>query len=272
IGKKVNDTFAWPTPYQGPPSGPSEIIPSYIFNITGSFNYFPKLLNWQPYNARTEFYGVMSLGTYANLEKLSENVSEGYEWDYGLSNAQLGLYLKPKDSANTTFTNVSTNGWNIFAGYIRNGRTFEQLNDTNRFDTNNISMYSHPYNNGTANVPFITIDGFSTINKGKSEVEVFGKLWSKINDELFEFKGGSYGDGRAWVLQPFTETHGHFELKEITNKKGIKLEEFVKNKKISSFEFSFQIKYRKVGSNNWKKYSPQNFIYVFDKNLFWANV
>lgn len=114
--------------------------------------------------------------------------------------------------------------------------------------------------------------GFSMINKGKSEVEVFGKLWSKINDELFEFKGGSYGDGRAWVLQPFTETHGHFELKEITNKKGIKLEEFVKNKKISSFEFSFQIKYRKVGSNNWKKSSPQNFIYVFDKNLFWANV
>ncbi|OLS24866.1 MAG: hypothetical protein HeimC3_17410 [Candidatus Heimdallarchaeota archaeon LC_3] len=137
IGKKVNDTFAWPTPYQGPPSGPSEIIPSYIFNITGSFNYFPKLLNWQPYNARTEFYGVMSLGTYTNLEKLSENVSEGYEWDYGLSNAQLGLYLKPKDSANTTLmAEILEN--NTLVNYVRNlddelKQVFENPNSNSLF-------------------------------------------------------------------------------------------------------------------------------------------
>ena len=49
-GKKVNDTVAWPAYYEeeGVPFDPDMIIPTYIFNITGTFNYFPKLFNYAP--------------------------------------------------------------------------------------------------------------------------------------------------------------------------------------------------------------------------------
>lgn len=112
--------------------------------------------------------------------------------------------------------------------------------------------------------------GFSMVNKGKVEVEVLGKLWSKVNKELFEFKEGFYGNEHSWILQPFTEVHGHFELKEIVNRKGIKLMDFLKKNKLSSLEFIFQIKYRKIGGSKWKISSPQKFIYNFDTNLFWS--
>ena len=114
--------------------------------------------------------------------------------------------------------------------------------------------------------------GFNIINKSKVEVEVFGKLWSKIEGELFEFKGGFYGNGHPWILQPFTEGHGHFELQDITNPNDIKLSDFLKKKKISQLEFLFQIKYRKIGGNKWKKTLPQKFIYNFENKLFWLNV
>lgn len=114
--------------------------------------------------------------------------------------------------------------------------------------------------------------GFSMTNKSKVEVEVFGKLWSKLGNELFQFKGGFYGNGHSWVLQPFTEGHGHFELKEITNRNGVKLGDFLGNQKIPRLEFTFQIKYRKTGSRMWKISSPQNFVYNFEENLFWLNV
>jgi hypothetical protein len=114
--------------------------------------------------------------------------------------------------------------------------------------------------------------GFSMVNKSKVEVEVFGKLWSKVNNRLFESKEGFYGDKKHWILQPFTEGFGHFYLKDLTNKEGINLEDFVKKNKISSINFNIQIKYRKVGRNKWIKTSPQNFIYNFKENLFWLNV
>ncbi len=114
--------------------------------------------------------------------------------------------------------------------------------------------------------------GFRMMNKSKVEVEVFGKLWAKFKGELFEFKTGFYGNKSPWILQPFTEGHGHFDLKDIANKKNVMLMDFVKENKIPSLEFMFQINYHKVGSNKWKKSSPQKFIYNFENNLFWLNV
>jgi len=114
--------------------------------------------------------------------------------------------------------------------------------------------------------------GFSMVNKSKVEVEVFGKLWSNVENEIFEFKTGFYGDEKHWILQPFTEGHGHFYLKDLKNKERIKLDTFVKKNKIPSINFNMQIKYRKVGRRKWKKTSPQNFIYNFKENLFWLNV
>lgn len=113
---------------------------------------------------------------------------------------------------------------------------------------------------------------FTMVNKSKVEVEVFGKLWYKSGNELFGFKDGFYGDKKHWILQPFTEGFGHFDLKNLTNEKGINLDTFVKKKLISSINFNLQIKYRKVGRKRWIKTSPQNFIYNFDENLFWLNV
>lgn len=96
------------------------------------------------------------------------------------------------ESANTTLNNISTNGWNIFSNYIRNGRTFAQLNDTSRFKSENVSMYSKPYNNGTNNVPFITLGGFNTIN-ADTRVEYGEAMWifynGTGNSEIFNTNG-----------------------------------------------------------------------------------
>ncbi len=113
---------------------------------------------------------------------------------------------------------------------------------------------------------------FKMRNNSKVEVEVFSKLWCKIEDELFEFKGGFYGNKTNWILQPFTDGQGHFYLKDIVNKDGIKIENFVKDNSISSITFYLQIKYRRVGRVKWKKSSPQKFAYDFDNSRFWLNV
>lgn len=123
--------------------------------------------------------------------------------------------------------------------------------------------------------------GFSMINKSKVEVEVFGKLWSNVENEIFEFKTGFYGDEKHWILQPFTEGHGHFYLENLTNKKDVNLDTFIKKNKISSINFNMQIKYKRVPKSwlfkkiirsRWKITSPQNFVYNFKENLFWLNV
>ena len=114
--------------------------------------------------------------------------------------------------------------------------------------------------------------GFTMINKSKVEVEVFGKIWSKVNGKVFDFKDGFYGDKTHWILQPFTEGFGHFYLKDLINKEKVNIKDFVKRNKVSSINFNMQIRYRKVGRRKWIKTSPQNFIYNFDKNLFWLNV
>src|SRR3989344_571737 len=88
--------------------------------------------------------------------------------------------------------------------------------------------------------------GFTMVNKSKVEVEVFGKLWSNINGELFEFKDGFYGNKRHWILQPFTEGFGHFYLKDLVNNQGMNIKDFVKKNKISSINFNMEIKYKKT--------------------------
>jgi len=69
-----------------------------------------------------------------------------------------------KYSANLSLTNTTGNGWNIFGMFVRNGLTFEELNDTTRI-ARNASMYSLVYNNGTSH-PYVTQDGFNSINNG----------------------------------------------------------------------------------------------------------
>lgn len=126
------------------------------------------------------------------------------------------------------------------------------------FSFNQIPSYSHL--------------NFNLINKSKVEVEVYGKLWTKVGDEVFQFKSGFYGNGHPWILQPFTEGHGHLELRELINEEQIKLGGYITKNDIKDAHFNFQIKYRKVGSKKWKKQTPQKFIYSFEKELWWLNV
>lgn len=85
-------------------------------------------------------------------------------------------------SANITLSNVSTNGWNIMGQYLRNGLTFEQLNDTSKLGIGeNVSMYSKPYNNGTLNSPFVTIKGYDKLNKN-IRLEYGEAMWVFYNE------------------------------------------------------------------------------------------
>ncbi|MBS3070686.1 hypothetical protein J4407_00080 [Candidatus Pacearchaeota archaeon] len=111
------------------------------------------------------------------------------------------------------------------------------------------------------------------INKSKVEVELCGKLWAKVNGQIFEFKEGKYGGEFPWIIQPFTNVQGNLDLKELKNSNQIKLENYVTKNKIDVVNFKFQIKYRKAGSNNkWKKSYPQKLIYKFRTNVFWMDV
>ncbi len=65
-------------------------------------------------------------------------------------------------SSNITLFNTS-NGWNLEAGFFRNGRTFGHLGAVNQYDKNNVSMMSLRYNNGTS-VPYVNQDFFAGIN------------------------------------------------------------------------------------------------------------
>lgn len=64
-------------------------------------------------------------------------------------------------SSNITLTNASGIGWNLEAGFVRNGRIFGDL-AYNRFGTN-ISMMSLDYNNGSK-VPYVNKGAFRGIN------------------------------------------------------------------------------------------------------------
>ena len=121
-------------------------------------------------------------------------------------------------------------------------------------------------------IPWSSHLEFHIVNKSKVEVESFGKLWVKKNKHFLEFEKGFYGNGHAWILQPFTDNNGHLELKDLVNQEKIKLSNLIEEGNISSIEFFFQIKYRKTGSIKWKKSSPQKFAYDFKKGLFWLNV
>lgn len=123
---------------------------------------------------------------------------------------------------------------------------------------------------------------FDMMNNSKVQVEVFGKLWAKINGEFFVFRDkGFYDDGKHWILQPLTHGYGHFYLTYLKNKKGVNLLDFVNRNSIPSITFNMEIKYRRIPMNKWfrkllkgrwRYLSPQNFVYNFNTNEFWLNV
>ena len=113
---------------------------------------------------------------------------------------------------------------------------------------------------------------FGAVNNSKSEVEVFSRVWSKINGETFTFKTGFYADNSAYPIQPFSQGGGSFDLKDLTNDSGMKMEDFVKQNNIDEIKFKIQIHYKKTGGWSWKKSSPLQYIYFFKTNRFWLDV
>lgn len=116
---------------------------------------------------------------------------------------------------------------------------------------------------------------FHIKNHSKVEVEVFSKIKLKINNEIFEFKTGFYGDKSPCILQPFLEVNGHFELQDLVNEEGKTLKEFVNSGKIGHTKFIFYLKYRKYSKRRkilnfkWKKPYPQKWVYNFKDNVLW---
>lgn len=115
---------------------------------------------------------------------------------------------------------------------------------------------------------------FHLSNRSKVETEVHGKVWAKTEYGTFEFKKGFYGNMAPWIVQPHTDVHGFFNLNNLENKAGEKLESFVRNKKIESITFSIQLKYRRTGTTKWRKNSPQRYFFKFGLNdqQFWLDV
>ena len=113
---------------------------------------------------------------------------------------------------------------------------------------------------------------FSAVNNSKSEVEVFSRVWSKVNGQIFTFKTGFYVNNSAYPIQPFSQSGGSFDLNELTNDSGMKLKDFVKQNNIDRIEFRFQIHYKKIKGGRWKKSSPYQYVYYFKTNRFWLDV
>lgn len=150
IQKSVGDSVIWPFRWDDEyRPNPTEPVPTYNFKVIGTFDYFPRLYNWPPYNLRTEFIGAMGFETFSIVEKMSENVSEQYEWDFGLTNVELGLYLKPESSVNTT----------LLAGSLLNNT---EVNYVQNYDEELKYVVDNPSNNSlfsliNSNVTFLLI-------------------------------------------------------------------------------------------------------------------
>lgn len=127
--------------------------------------------------------------------------------------------------------------------------------------------------------------GFYMTNISRVEAEVFGIIWVKINNRLFEFKEGFYGNKKHWIVQPKTQVFGHFNLTSLKDENGKEILDYLKESKKNSISFNFEIKYRKTSSNfpmkllikipifrKWKKVSPQKYIHNFENDDFWLDV
>lgn len=113
---------------------------------------------------------------------------------------------------------------------------------------------------------------FGAVNRTKFEVEVFGKVWAKINNQIFEFKKGFYAYNTNMLVQPFMTGGGGFDLNDLENQQGISLGTFAKENNISAIKFNVKIKYRKVGTKKFKVTSAQPYHYDFKTNRFWWDV
>ena len=153
---------------------------------------------------------------------------------------------------------------NLIVLIIYAGITYIIARDTQRFFTS-FTIYQEPENPSSKMV-------YHAVNNSKSEVEVFSRVWLKVNGKTFTFKTGFYADKSPYPILAFSHVRGSFDLNELTNDSGIKMKDFVEQNNINETRFKIQIKYRKIGGWRWKISSPQQYIYFFETNRFWLDV
>lgn len=113
--------------------------------------------------------------------------------------------------------------------------------------------------------------GFHVKNYSKVEVEISTKIKTKINESILDLDG-FYGSKSSLILPPFIEENGHFDLKDLRDKKGKVFTKFVEYEGLAAIRFIFYLKYRKIGDTKWKEQSPQIWIYHIKDNKIWRDV
>lgn len=142
--------------------------------------------------------------------------------------------------------------------------TYIIAKDTQRFFVS-FTIYQEPENPSSKMV-------YHAVNNSKSEVEVFGRVWLKENEETFTYKTGFYADKSPYPIQAFSHVRGSFDLNDLTNNSGMSIKDFVKQNNIDLTRFRIQIKYRKIGGRRWKNSLTQKYVYFFKTNRFWLDV
>ncbi len=93
------------------------------------------------------------------------------------TNWQNRTWVANRFSSNITLANASGIGWNLEAGFIRNGRVFGHIKDR---ITTSVSLMSLQYNNGTS-VPYVNQGLFRSINNG-TNVDFGRAFWMFYNN------------------------------------------------------------------------------------------
>jgi hypothetical protein len=113
--------------------------------------------------------------------------------------------------------------------------------------------------------------GFNAVNSSHVDAEIWCKVHVLAGGKIF-LDNSFYGNKTPWNMQSLMKYYGHFRLGNMENQEGMKLNEFIKNKDITTVKLSIQIRYRIIGGRKWIKSPIQRYAYNFDKNLFWLDV
>ena len=136
-------------------------------------------------------YNVSPSGQHCNAQvNISSPMSNGSLGSYDTSinhavfiyveeetNWQNRTWVANRFSSNITLANASGIGWNLEAGFIRNGRVFGHIKDR---ITTSVSLMSLQYNNGTS-VPYVNQGLFRSINNG-TNVDFGRAFWMFYNN------------------------------------------------------------------------------------------
>ncbi len=112
-------------------------------------------------------------------------VNESTEWNNRTWTAQ-------NNNANITLYNTTNGiGWNLEAGFFRNGRTFGDLG--RNFDVDNVSMLSLNYNNGSS-ASYVNVDPYTNMSVNATSVGFGRALWVYYDNPV----GSSMFDVGSW--------------------------------------------------------------------------